>query len=143
MFLDARTPHAYIGGTGLEVMANSDNVLRAGLTSKHIDVYELARCTLFDEKPIDSLLLTPEVLGNKLSYSVPVPDFKFDCYVKANHEKVKVKSAEILFAIDSCMSVLHASGETLLVKRGESIFVPAYVGEYTLSSSGRVARVFC
>ncbi|TOC16456.1 mannose-6-phosphate isomerase, partial [Vibrio parahaemolyticus] len=50
MFLDARTPHAYIGGTGLEVMANSDNVLRAGLTSKHIDVYELARCTLFDEK---------------------------------------------------------------------------------------------
>ncbi|WP_323086442.1 mannose-6-phosphate isomerase, class I, partial [Providencia alcalifaciens] len=36
MFLAARTPHAYLEGVGLEVMANSDNVLRAGLTSKHI-----------------------------------------------------------------------------------------------------------
>uniref|UniRef100_UPI002AA0D38C mannose-6-phosphate isomerase, class I n=2 Tax=Morganellaceae TaxID=1903414 RepID=UPI002AA0D38C len=41
MFLAARTPHAYLEGVGLEVMANSDNVLRAGLTSKHIDVKEL------------------------------------------------------------------------------------------------------
>ncbi|HCG6383902.1 TPA: mannose-6-phosphate isomerase, class I, partial [Vibrio parahaemolyticus] len=66
MFLDARTPHAYLKGTGLEIMANSDNVLRAGLTSKHIDVVELARCTLFEEKSSDSLLLTPEVFGNRL-----------------------------------------------------------------------------
>ncbi|MEX6115606.1 mannose-6-phosphate isomerase, class I, partial [Providencia stuartii] len=41
MFLYARTPHAYIEGVGLEIMANSDNVLRAGLTNKHIDVPEL------------------------------------------------------------------------------------------------------
>lgn len=49
MFLDARTPHAYLKGTALEIMANSDNVLRAGLTPKHIDVVELAKCTLFKE----------------------------------------------------------------------------------------------
>ncbi|MCV5928355.1 mannose-6-phosphate isomerase, partial [Escherichia coli] len=37
MFLDAETPHAYLKGTGLEIMANSDNVLRAGLTPKYMD----------------------------------------------------------------------------------------------------------
>ena len=41
MFLDAGTLHAYLEGTGLEVMASSDNVLRGGLTPKHIDVPEL------------------------------------------------------------------------------------------------------
>ncbi|MEF1306498.1 mannose-6-phosphate isomerase, class I, partial [Vibrio owensii] len=45
MFLDAETPHAYLKGTGLEIMANSDNVLRAGLTPKYMDVKELVACT--------------------------------------------------------------------------------------------------
>lgn len=42
MFLFAETPHAYVQGTGLEIMANSDNVLRAGLTPKYIDVLSLS-----------------------------------------------------------------------------------------------------
>ena len=41
MFLFAKTPHAYLQGSGLEIMANSNNVLRAGLTPKHIDIPEL------------------------------------------------------------------------------------------------------
>jgi len=45
MFLSAQTPHAYLSGTGLEVMASSDNVLRAGLTNKHLDVDELLKNT--------------------------------------------------------------------------------------------------
>ncbi|MCA3963750.1 mannose-6-phosphate isomerase, class I [Vibrio vulnificus] len=142
MFLDARTPHAYLKGTGLEIMANSDNVLRAGLTPKYIDVAELARCTLFEEKSSDSLLLTPEVLGNKLSYSVPVPDFKFDCFIESNNEKVVMQSAEILLAIDSSLTLYHASGETLTLDRGESVFIPAYVKEYSINSKGRVARAY-
>lgn len=51
MFLYARTPHAYIEGVGLEVMANSDNVLRAGLTNKHIDITELLANLDFIAKP--------------------------------------------------------------------------------------------
>ncbi|TOR00617.1 mannose-6-phosphate isomerase, partial [Vibrio parahaemolyticus] len=142
MFLDARTPHAYLKGTGLEIMANSDNVLRAGLTPKHIDVVELARCTLFEEKSSDSLLLTPEVFGNRLSYSVPVSDFKFDCLMKSNDERVVMQSAEILLAIDSSLTLHHASGETLTLSRGESVFIPAYVKEYSINSKGRVARAY-
>ncbi|WP_231572646.1 mannose-6-phosphate isomerase, class I [Vibrio hyugaensis] len=142
MFLDAKTPHAYLKGTGLEIMANSDNVLRAGLTPKYIDVAELARCTLFEEKVSDSLLFTPEVLANKLSYSVPVPDFKFDCFIESNNDKVVMQSAEILLAIDNSLTLCHASGETLTLDKGESVFIPAYVKEYSINSKGRVARVY-
>ncbi|GIB53116.1 phosphomannose isomerase [Vibrio cholerae] len=142
MYLDARTPHAYLKGVGLEVMANSDNVLRAGLTAKHIDVAELARCTLFAEKPKETLLLQPVVEGNKQSYLVPVPDFAFDCFVKAEAERIQVESAEIVFAIDADTTVAHPSGKSLLLKKGESAFVPAFAQEYTISSTGRVARVF-
>ena len=45
MFLPAGELHAYLDGVGIELMANSDNVLRGGLTSKHIDVDELLRVT--------------------------------------------------------------------------------------------------
>jgi phosphomannomutase len=50
VFLDAGTPHAYLSGSGVEVMANSDNVLRGGLTSKHVDVDEFARVLRFESK---------------------------------------------------------------------------------------------
>lgn len=142
MYLDARTPHAYLKGTGLEVMANSDNVLRAGLTPKHIDVAELASCTLFEEKPQATLLMQPIVEGNKQVYPIPVPDFKFDCFVKAENELVVTHSAEIVFAIDQPVTVTHTSGESLVLQKGESAFIPAYAQLYTLSSEGRVARVY-
>lgn len=58
MFLFAETPHAYLQGVALEVMANSDNVLRAGLTPKYIDIPELVANVKFVAKPADQLLTT-------------------------------------------------------------------------------------
>ncbi len=142
MFLDARTPHAYLKGTGLEVMANSDNVLRAGLTSKHIDVIELAKCTLFEEKSVSSFLLKPSVEGSRQNYPVPVQDFKFDCFIQADSVAVEVNSAEIVLAIDDEVVLEHISGETMIITRGESVLIPAYSKEYKLTSKGRVARAY-
>ncbi|HFQ5034212.1 mannose-6-phosphate isomerase, class I [Vibrio vulnificus] len=142
MYLDARTPHAYLKGAGLEIMANSDNVLRAGLTPKHIDVDELAKCTLFEEKPVESLLCQPETDGDYHHYPVSVPDFNFDCFVQADDTVVQLCSAEILFAIDCDATLSHKSGEKITITKGESVFIPAYAQEYTLSSKGRVARAY-
>ncbi|MDT8823871.1 mannose-6-phosphate isomerase, class I [Vibrio vulnificus] len=142
MYLDARTPHAYLKGAGLEIMANSDNVLRAGLTPKHIDVDELAKCTLFEEKPVESLLCQPETDGDYHHYPVSVPDFNFDCFMQADDTVVQLCSAEILFAIDCDATLSHKSGEKITITKGESVFIPAYAQEYTLSSKGRVARVY-
>jgi len=59
MFLFAETPHAYLQGVALEVMANSDNVLRAGLTPKYIDIPELVANVKFVAKPAAELLTQP------------------------------------------------------------------------------------
>jgi mannose-6-phosphate isomerase len=59
MFLFAETPHAYLQGVALEVMANSDNVLRAGLTPKYIDIPELVANVKFVAKPAGELLTQP------------------------------------------------------------------------------------
>ncbi|HFQ5257530.1 TPA: mannose-6-phosphate isomerase, class I [Vibrio vulnificus] len=142
MYLDARTPHAYLKGAGLEIMANSDNVLRAGLTPKHIDVDELAKCTLFEEKPVESLLCQPETDGYYHHYPISVPDFNFDCFMQADDTVVQLSSAEILFAIDCDATLSHKSGEKITITKGESVFIPAYAQEYTLSSKGRVARAY-
>jgi mannose-6-phosphate isomerase len=142
MFLHACTPHAYIRGVGLEIMANSDNVLRSGLTPKHIDVAELVKCTQFVPKPADTLLITPEYRDGGEFYPVPVDDFKFAIYTAPEATTLLTDSAEILLALDSEMKLSHASGDTVTVTRGESVFIPAFTGQYQVTSAGRVARAF-
>jgi mannose-6-phosphate isomerase len=70
IYLGAGNVHAYLRGTGVEIMANSDNVLRCGLTTKHVDVPELLRITDFAELPEPRW---PAVGG---TFAGPVPDFR-------------------------------------------------------------------
>ncbi|USH01403.1 mannose-6-phosphate isomerase, class I [Grimontia kaedaensis] len=142
MFLDACTPHAYIKGTGLEIMANSDNVLRAGLTPKHMDVPELISCTRCLPMPEETILLAPSIQSNAQHYPIPVPDFKFSVYRNTKNEVLSTQSAEILFAIDAPVTVSHSNGETVTLKKGESVFIPAYVGDYQTSCEGLFARAY-
>ncbi|MDF2411436.1 mannose-6-phosphate isomerase, class I [Aeromonas sp. 2HA2] len=138
MFLDACTPHAYVRGTGLEIMANSDNVLRAGLTPKYIDVAELLDCTRCLPKPDDQILLAPRVEGAVQHFDVPVPDFTFSVYPAGKHQ-LTTASAEILFAIDGT-ATLKQGDEMLRLEKGQSAFIPAATGHYQLLAEGRVAR---
>ncbi|WED24255.1 mannose-6-phosphate isomerase, class I [Vibrio sp. JC009] len=142
MFLYACTPHAYLKGTGLEIMANSDNVLRAGLTPKYIDVEELVDCTIFQEKPQSELLTAPEIRDGGQYYPIPVDDFNFAVFMSADDLTLRTESAEILLAMDSDLTLTHNSGETVTIKKGESVFVPAYAGKFNITSEGRVARAF-
>ncbi|WP_429154205.1 mannose-6-phosphate isomerase, class I [Aeromonas media] len=138
MYLDACTPHAYVRGTGLEIMANSDNVLRAGLTPKYIDVAELLDCTRCLPKPDDQILLSPRIEGAVQHYDVPVPDFTFSVYPAGEHA-LTTASAEILFAIDGTV-ILQQGKQSLRLKKGQSAFIPAATGSYQLLAEGRVAR---
>ncbi len=142
MYLNARTPHAYLKGTGLEVMASSDNVLRAGLTPKHMDVQELAKCTSFAAKPESTLLVEAQNQNGELNYPIPVDDFRFSVYPTSQQTPVTVNSAEIIFAIDSDAKLQHANGESITISKGQSVFIPAAAQSYTISSQGRVARVY-
>ncbi|MGL6618717.1 mannose-6-phosphate isomerase, class I [Aeromonas hydrophila] len=138
MYLDACTPHAYVRGTGLEIMANSDNVLRAGLTPKYIDVAELLDCTRCLPKPDDQILLAPRMEGAVQHFEVPVPDFTFSVYPAGEHQ-LTTASAEILFAIDEAV-ILKRGDDTLRLEKGQSAFIPAATGRYQLLAEGRVAR---
>ncbi|HCH53479.1 MAG TPA: mannose-6-phosphate isomerase, class I [Aeromonas sp.] len=138
MYLDACTPHAYVRGTGLEIMANSDNVLRAGLTPKYIDVAELLDCTRCLPKPDDQILLAPHLEGAVQHFEVPVPDFTFSVYPAGEHA-LTTASAEILFAIDGTVT-LQQGELSLRLEKGQSAFVPAATGSYRLLTEGRVAR---
>ncbi|MFM5507861.1 mannose-6-phosphate isomerase, class I [Aeromonas rivipollensis] len=138
MYLDACTPHAYVRGTGLEIMANSDNVLRAGLTPKYIDVAELLDCTRCLPKPDDQILLAPHLEGAVQHFEVPVPDFTFSVYPAGEHA-LTTASAEILFAIDGTVT-LQQGEQSLRLEKGQSAFVPAATGHYRLLAEGRVAR---
>ena len=142
MFLYACTPHAYLKGTGLEIMANSDNVLRAGLTPKYIDVKELVSCTKFDAIPFDTLQFTPEEKQGGLYYAIPVDDFKFALFESVTDLTLSSQSAEILLALDSDVTLTHQSGEKVTINKGQSVFIPAYAGQYQLTAKGRVARAF-
>ncbi|EKF9987896.1 mannose-6-phosphate isomerase, class I [Vibrio cholerae] len=142
MFLDAETPHAYLHGTGLEIMANSDNVLRAGLTPKYMDIDELVACTQFKHKPLEQLSLKPEIIEESEQYPIPVADFKFAIIPPAAQQAISVRSAEIVLPLDSSMILRHANGEQCLVTKGQSVFIPAYAEQYTIECDGRVARAF-
>ncbi|MBS4686116.1 mannose-6-phosphate isomerase, class I [Aeromonas sobria] len=139
MFLDAQTPHAYIHGTGLEIMANSDNVLRAGLTPKYMDVPELLACTRCVAKPDDQILLSPRMEGTVQHFDVPVPDFTFSVYDAGEHA-LTTGNAEILFAIDGPITLIGQHDEHLTLTIGQSAFVPASTGDYRVMAEGRFAR---
>ncbi|GAC47600.1 mannose-6-phosphate isomerase, class I [Gordonia aichiensis] len=76
LYLPAGVLHAYLSGTGVEIMANSDNVLRGGLTPKHIDVPELLRVLDFTPVDVDDLRPRVQTVGAERIYLTPAPEFR-------------------------------------------------------------------
>ncbi len=142
MFLFAETPHAYLQGVALEVMANSDNVLRAGLTPKYIDIPELAANVKFEAKPANQLLTTPVKHGAELDFPIPVNDFAFSLHdLSAQETAIDQQSAAILFCVEG-EAILRKGEQRLVLKPGESAFISAEESPVSVSGVGRVARVY-
>jgi mannose-6-phosphate isomerase len=115
-------PHAYLEGQNMEIMANSDNVLRGGLTDKHIDIPELMKHTNF-EATVPNILC----VNNDYSYSTPAREFIIYKYELANSENaIETRGPEVIFCVDGHI-VLKASGEKLLLSKGEAAFLIANV----------------
>jgi mannose-6-phosphate isomerase len=127
VFMPAGGLHAYLRGTGIEVLANSDNVIRAGLTSKHIDVPELL--SLLDPA-VTVPVLTPAPLGDGVTwFDTPAPEFRL--YVADLAEPVIPMPAtgpRIALCIAGVATLRTESGETVKLPRGESCFIPAADG---------------
>lgn len=122
----AGVPHAYLYGTNMELMANSDNVLRGGLTPKFIDVDELLKIVTFEGEHPE--ILTGEVVSYaERIYKTPAEDFelsKLTLYAGETFENSNSKSPEILVLINGKISVMCGWDEEVF-ERGESYFSPA------------------
>tara|TARA_Y100000588_G_scaffold111297_1_gene122036 strand:+ start:375 stop:1571 length:1197 start_codon:yes stop_codon:yes gene_type:complete len=143
MFLFPETPHAYVEGTALEVMANSDNVLRAGLTPKYIDLDELIENVNFEPVEPSDLKMLPQLYGNRKVYPIPVIDFGFEV-VNIEHGydcELYTKSLEIIFCIEGDVR-LYNNDDFLVLKTGESAFIRHDAINYSLRGSGKLGRVY-
>lgn len=133
LYLGAGNLHAYLEGTGIELMANSDNVLRGGLTPKHVDVPELLSVLRFEDGPATPL--RPEG-GAEAHYPTPAPDFRLSRVTLADESlRLTARGAQLLLVVEGAFTV---QGEPL--RRGESVFVGADEGEVLLSGRGVLFR---
>ena len=126
LFVPAGSVHAYISGLGVEVMASSDNVLRAGLTAKHIDVPEMLACVDYVAAP--PVRPAPEYLSRATrAYYAPVDDFELmvTTVVAADGRlPVPGRGPRILLAVEGAMTLVTQAGSQTLAQ-GEAVFVGA------------------
>jgi mannose-6-phosphate isomerase len=141
LFLASGELHAYLEGTALEIMANSDNVLRGGLTPKHVDVQELLSVLAFDPQPLERL--KPEPIGaGEAVYRTPAREFELGLLEVARAQPFTAgggRGVEILLQLEGDCRLAGDGGETPL-PRGRSVLVPAALASYTIEGQGRLAR---
>lgn len=134
MFMPAGGLHAYVRGTGVELMANSDNVLRAGLTGKRIDVPELLR--ILDPR-VAVPVVTPRqaALGVEV-FELPVPEIRLTRVTAFGDELVVPGAGPRVLICTAGSGVVRAGGRTVTLGRGASCYVAASDGEVTVTGTG-------
>ncbi|MBB1255015.1 mannose-6-phosphate isomerase, class I [Streptomyces alkaliterrae] len=142
MYLGAGVPHAYLSGLGVELMANSDNVLRCGFTPKHVDVPELLRVVRFE--PGDPAVLRPEPDEPDVEevYSTPVSEFRLSRYALAPGSVPARPTGgrpQILLCTAGGLRLREAGGEELALERGQSVYLNA-TDNVEISGEGTVFR---
>jgi mannose-6-phosphate isomerase len=123
VFLPAGNLHAYLSGAGVEVMAGSDNVLRGGLTGKHVDLAALIEVLDFTDGRVP--VIHPVLGPGGLRYPVPVEDFDLTrCQLDAQSGSLTTRGPQVLLCTEGSAVLASADGEVTLEK-GASAFVPA------------------
>lgn len=134
LFLDAGVPHSYLGGLAIEVMANSDNVLRCGLTGKHIDVPELMRVVEF----VPSTPARVEPAGRR--YRANADEFVLIRHdLTDDPEPLPTGLPQTLLCLDG--EARLTTDRPLTLARGEAAFIPAGAPAAGLTGKGTLYRV--
>ncbi len=143
LFLESGELHAYLHGMGIEIMANSDNVLRAGLTVKHVDINELLFVAHFDPAPIN--LLKPEAVApNVFRFPVCAEEFVLsviDLDKGLTYTAPADRSVEILLCTSGKVRLTHPGPvEEMILKPGDSVLVPARAAPYHLTGAACIYK---
>ena len=130
--LGAGNLHAYLEGTGVELMANSDNVLRGGLTPKHVDVPELLRVLDFSDGPV--AIVVPQGAPEAV-YPTPFPDFRLSRVDVRAPLSLPRQGPDLVLCVEGAVLV-----NGLQLARGQSAFAAFDDGPLVMSGSGVVYR---
>ncbi len=133
IFVPAGVLHAYVAGLGVEIMAASDNVLRGGLTPKHIDVQELL--SLVDFRPAEPPYLRPAPTGDGAEVFAPgIADFALGHLAGGEAAELDLRGVAIALGVSGSPTLTGASGATVTLAPGRAALVTA--DESPLSSDG-------
>ncbi len=144
LYMPAGILHTYLDGTGIEIMANSDNVVRGGLTSKHVDIDELLELLNFDiygYQIVESYYLS----RCESLYATPAEEFALstirlcapECF-----ESPEERSIEILLCTEGKATLVRSAGKGPPVKlvKGASALVPAAAGRYRIGGEATLFK---
>jgi mannose-6-phosphate isomerase len=142
VFLPAGGLHAYLHGTGIELLANSDNVVRAGLTGKHIDVPELLKLT---DAAVEVPVIEPRPLGEGLFvYDSPAREFRlYRAEITSGEVALPDGGGRLVLCVQGTVTLRAAAGGTLKAARGESCFLSAADGAVTAAGPAVVFLAAC
>jgi mannose-6-phosphate isomerase len=138
--LRAGVLHSYLRGTGIEIMASSDNVLRGGLTTKHVDVDELL--AILDFRPTPCVPVEVRAAGShEIEYVTDFDDFRLSrIELQGDTCQPARRGPELLLCVDGCATARGGDGVELRIGRGEAVFVSAGEGPYTLTGESVLFR---
>jgi mannose-6-phosphate isomerase len=147
LYLPAGQLHAYLHGTAIEIMASSDNVLRGGLTAKHVDVPELLATLDFSPR-IPEVLTPVSAATAQAVYATPAREFELSLLTPEAgrpFESGPRDSVEILFCSRGAVVIEGetpeaVTPETASLERGAAVLVPATAGAYRLVGDARIHR---
>ena len=140
VFVPAGMPHAYLSGLGVEVMLASDNVLRGGLTPKHIDVDELAKVLVF-ESTDPTLVRTQTLAVGFEKFDLPTPEFNFyRASVGSNNllADLNLPGDSIVLCTQGSVAVSNSQGEREVLNSGEAMFMAGDARSFSLTGTGTV-----
>ncbi|GAA2067185.1 mannose-6-phosphate isomerase, class I [Williamsia deligens] len=130
LFLGAGNLHAYLRGTAVEVMANSDNVLRGGLTPKHVDVPELLAVLDFTPSPLGELAPAVHTVGPERIYTTPAPEFRLSRIEldgtgmhRSSSVSLDAAGPQILTVVSGTVEVRVPGGDPVAVSPGRSLWL--------------------
>lgn len=142
IYLGAQSLHAYLVGVGVEIMASSDNVLRGGLTPKHVDVDELLSVVRFEAEP--PRVLAPEIVASASGFTerrwkTPAREFELSRIDVDGEATRDTRGPEILLCTEGEITISE-TGAPVVLSRGESAFVRGTTPHVRLSGRGRLFR---
>lgn len=137
LYIPAGTVHAYLSGTAVEVMAASDNVVRAGLTAKHVNVDELLR--IIDPQAAPPIRIAPERVSRAVqTFYAPVDDFELSTihlHDASTFERIRTTGPRTLVCLEGAAQVrLRENSED--INAGQAVFLPDSDGPMELRGFG-------